>query len=61
MRIPQISFKEATRVLRENGYECKRVKGSHHFYVGATGCIVLNLKLNTLVWHRICKEHGIVM
>jgi len=60
MKINQnIKFREAERTLIKNGFCYDRCKGSHYQYI-KNGCrIVINLKLNPVVWHNICKKHDL--
>lgn len=53
----EVRFREAERVLLDNGFRKDKVKGSHHHYVRNGRRVVINLKLNRMVWHRLCKEN----
>ena len=52
-----ISFREADRILINNGFKRDKVKGSHHHYIRDGHRVVINLKLNRMVWQRLCKEN----
>lgn len=56
----EVRFKEAERVLRNNGYKLDRINGSHHQYVKDGKRVVINLKLNRMVWQRIKKENNLI-
>lgn len=57
----EVRFKEAERILLNNGFKLSRIKGSHHYYVDANGerKVTINLKLNRMVWQRLCKENNL--
>ena len=55
----EVRFREAERILLRNGYKLNRVKGSHHYYTNGKNNIVLNLKLNRMVWQRLKKENSL--
>ena len=55
----QITFREADIVLINNGFKRDKIKGSHHHYIKDGRRIVINLKLNRMVWQRICKENDL--
>ena len=53
-------FREAQSVLRENGYDCLRIKGSHYYYKNGEGnSISINIRLNEMVWKRLVKENSL--
>ena len=56
----QISFREAERTLLKNGFKPDKIKGSHHHYVKGGRRVVINLKLNRMVWQRLCKENNLM-
>ena len=56
----QITFREAERILRNNGYKKDRINGSHYHYVKDGNRVVINIGLNTMVWKRLCKENNLV-
>lgn len=53
----QITFREADKILVHNGFRRDKIKGSHHHYVRSGRRVVINLKLNQMVWQRLCKEN----
>ena len=55
----EIKLREADQILRDNGFVRDRVKGSHHHYIKDGRTVVVNLRINRMVWKRICKENGI--
>ena len=55
----EVKFREAERVLLKNGFKLNRVKGSHHYYSNGRKNVVINLRLNRMVWQRIKKEMGL--
>ena len=55
----EVRFREAERILIKNGYKKDKVKGSHHQYVKDGHRVVINLKLNRMVWQRIKKENNL--
>ena len=55
----EVRFREAERVLLNNGFKLDRINGSHHYYVNGNKKVTLNLKLNRMVWQRIKKENNL--
>lgn len=55
-----ITFREANNILLENGFILDKVKGSHYQYLRNGRRVVINLKLNKMVWKRVCKENKII-
>ncbi len=55
----EVRFREAERILLNNGFRKDKVKGSHHQYIKDGRRVVINLKLNRMVWQRLCKENGL--
>ena len=53
----KITFREADRILVDNGFQRDKIKGSHHHYVRNGHRVVINLKLNRMVWQRLIKEN----
>lgn len=56
----EVRFREAEKVLRNNGFKLARVKGSHHYYIKEGKSVTINLKLNRMVWQRIKKENNLI-
>lgn len=56
----EVRFREAEKVLRNNGFKLERIKGSHHYYVKDNKSVTINLKLNRMVWQRIKKENNLI-
>lgn len=61
MRVPK-GMMSMDRILRNNGYECVRVKGSHHIYKNkeTNESVTVNINLNVMVQKRLMKEHGLI-
>lgn len=54
--------KEAEKVLRNNGFEYDHSKGSHNHWKNIDGrTVVVNTRLNEMVWKRIVKENCLVV
>lgn len=61
MRLNQnIKFKEADRILRNNGFIYDKSRGSHHHYVKNGRRVVVNRDINPCVWQRLCKENNLI-
>lgn len=56
----EVKFRDAEKVLLRNGYKLNRVRGSHHYYSNGKRSVVINLKLNRMVWQRIKKENDLM-
>ena len=56
----EVTFREADKMLRNNGFKRDKIKGSHHHYVRNGRRVVINLNLNRMVWQRLCKENDLV-
>lgn len=53
-------FKEAQGVLRDNGYNCSRINGSHYVYMkNGMAPISINIRLNEMVWKRLVKANDL--
>ena len=55
----EIKFRDAERILKNNGFRLDRIKGSHHYYVKGKQKVMINLDLNRMVWQRIKKENNL--
>lgn len=55
----EVKFRDAEKILLRNGYRLNRVKGSHHYYTNGKNNVVINLRLNRMVWQRIKKENNL--
>ena len=55
----EVTFREADKMLRNNGFKRDKIKGSHHHYVRNGRRVVINLNLNRMVWQRLCKENNL--
>ena len=53
----EVRFRDAERILLNNGFVLDSVKGSHHHYIKDNRKVTINLKLNRMVWQRIKKEN----
>lgn len=55
-------YKEAQIILRNNGYTYDHSKGSHNHWKNASGdTVVVNTRLNMMVWKRLVKEHSLMI
>lgn len=58
----QIDWRTAEKILRKNGFEYDRSRGkssSHRHYVRNGERVIINIRLNPMVWNRLCKEHNL--
>lgn len=55
----QITFREAEKILKQNGFVKDRVKGRHFQYVRNNRRVVIYPGLNCMVWQRLCKENNL--
>lgn len=56
----EVRFREAERILLNNGFVLLRIKGSHHYYAKGDKKVMINLGLNRMVWQRIKKENNLL-
>ena len=56
----EVRFKDAQRILINNGFVLDRIRGSHYYYVRGNHSVAINLKLNRMVWQRIKKENHLL-
>jgi predicted RNA binding protein YcfA (HicA-like mRNA interferase family) len=59
--IRQYNFREAEKILRNNGYSRISTKGSHHKYRKNSDIIIINLKIQQPVFQRLIKEHNLIV
>ena len=59
-RAKTISFREAEKILNNNGYILDKIKGSHYQYIKDGKRIVITLQLNKMIWRRLCKENKLI-
>ena len=52
-----IKFREADKILRKNGFNYDKTKGSHIHYKRNGIRVVITKDLNPCVWQRLCKEN----
>ena len=52
-----IDAKKMKKILRANGYEYIRCKGSHFIYSDGTNTIAVNKDLNCMVARRLIKQY----
>lgn len=52
-----INAKEMKKILRKNGYEYVRAKGSHFIYCNGIYTISVNKDLNCMVAKRLIKQY----
>lgn len=55
----EVKFRDAQRILINNGFEKDRNKGRHYHYVRNNQRVVIYPGLNRMVWQRLCKENKI--
>ena len=55
----EVRFRDAERILLNNGFKLERIKGSHHYYSKGDKKVTINLNLNRMVWQRIKKENDL--
>ena len=55
----EVKFRDAARILKKNGFQLYRIRGSHHYYVRGKQKVMINLDLNPMVWLRIKKENNL--
>ena len=60
-RIQTFSAKDMERILRKNGYEHLRTKGSHRIYSNGVHTTVVNLKLKRSIALAIIKQCGLIV
>lgn len=54
-----VDAKEMKKILRANGYEYIRCKGSHFMYSNGTNTIAVNKDLNCMVARRLIKQYNL--
>ena len=61
-----IRLKDATRILKKNGYTLNRVSGDHYTYKNESGrplLLVFHMKRGNscpgAIWKKTCKQHNI--
>ena len=54
-----IDAKKMKKILRSNGYEHIRCKGSHFIYSDGTNTIAVNKDLNCMVARRLIKQYNL--
>jgi predicted RNA binding protein YcfA (HicA-like mRNA interferase family) len=52
-----IRFRDAEKILKQNGFVYDKTRGSHHQYVKDGQRIVINRNINPCVWLRLIKEN----
>ena len=58
----QINFREAEKILKNNGYTYERTRGSHFQYVkDGKRIVITRKKVNPCVWARLVKEYNLVI
>lgn len=55
--IDMVDAREMKKILRNNGYEYLRCKGSHFIYSNGTYTIAVNKDLNAMVAKRLIKQY----
>lgn len=62
MGYTQIELRTAEKILRKNGYYLDRTRGrqsGHRHYVKDKDRVILTVKVNPMIWRRLCKEHNL--
>ena len=54
-----VDAKKMKKILRSNGYEYIRCKGSHFIYSNGTNTIAVNKDLNCMVARRLIKQYNL--
>lgn len=52
-----VDAREMKKILRNNGYEYQRCKGSHFMYSNGVYIVAVNKDLNAMVAKRIIKQY----
>ncbi len=55
------SYKECSRILRANGFECDHTRGSHAIWKNARGkhISIKVTEVNCCIWRRLVKENNL--
>lgn len=53
-------FRNFQKLLKRNGFELIRIRGSHYIYKKAGDELTINLKLNKMVAQRLVKTYNLV-
>lgn len=56
-----IDAREMKKILRNNGYEYQRCRGSHFMYSNGKNTIVVNKDLNCMVAKRLIKQYNLIV
>ncbi len=54
-----VNAREMKKILRDNGYEYQRCKGSHFIYSNGVNTIAVNKDLNRMVARRLLKQYNL--
>jgi len=54
-------YKTMCKVLKRNGYDLIRKKGSHFIYSNGQRTVSINKDLNMMVARRLIKENGLLV
>ena len=54
-----VDAKEMKKILRANGYDFIRCKGSHFMYSNGKNTIAVNKDLNCMVARRLIKQYDL--
>lgn len=60
MRVKAYSKREFERLLKDNGYEFARCRGSHFIYKKASKTVAVPKDLNSMIARRLVKEHDLI-
>lgn len=60
-RMRTYSSKDMEKILKENGYELLRTRGSHRIYSNGVHTTVVNLKLKRTIALAIIKQCGLIV
>ncbi len=54
-----VNAREMKKILRDNGYEYQRCKGSHFIYSNGVNTIAANKDINRMVARRLLKPYNL--
>ena len=58
-KIIMVNAREMKKILRDNGYEYQRCKGSHFIYSNGVNTIAVNKDINRMVARRLLKQYNL--
>ena len=54
-----VTFREASIILKRNGFKPDHKKGDHHHFIKDGKRIVISYNLNPMIWKRLVKENNL--